>query len=559
MKRFVFPMLCALALGSSYAVQQDLEKPILKVNGQTLTSQDLELVKAMLPLEQFKTSKGRGKLIDGIYTQFLIQKTLLEQNGMQKVTSREIEDFVKSSKQMVEMPSIYQPTGFAAKTLLNLRYSKHSILGFGEQISNLIEEPNTDRQVLIERKITSWQVSNSRWGSVSARAMLVDSAQQATRLEQELKRGVSFAKLAQDHSLVRASVGGSLSGTERPEFIAIEYLEPELQVAIAAKPNQKFLRVNAPFGRVWLVQVLNVEQIIDSPTGFLALTGDFSRDLSQFTDVIVRSAGNNLFSLNLNQVLINNQNTIEVLSAELPQIDPVVAEVGMAKVNLASAYASAFFTQEVQDFPKLEKEVALQLENWIKAQIIRQGLPLGGAGGEYGLETYLAARANVSETQLKNYYNLTKDKYRIGRAFEASVFACVFQTLKYAQDWQKVISLLPTPNWIDQLFYPLNMCDFEGATDILKYEKPSRANLTPIAGGFVTNIFKLGNEYAFLLLYGYLPKPMLKPFNLVRGEVEREYRRLVAKKQLPAFERNLRQKAGAKNLLEQALKDLEQP
>jgi hypothetical protein len=200
------------------------------------------------------------------------------------------------------------------------------------------------------------------------------------------------------------------------------------------------------------------------------------------------------------------------------------------------------------------------LETWITTESKRQGLPFEGVGTEFGLEPYLAARVNVSERQIKDFFSTKKNKYVLYNSVNEASFHCLFDTAVYAADWQKVFLLLPSLRWVESMIYPLSHCDYQGESEPIPFleKSPSATTLRPIAGGYMTKVFNYQNKFVFFVLEGYTPKPIPLPFNLVRGQVEREYRRLVAKKQLPAFESALRQRAGAKNLLEQTLKDLEQ-
>jgi hypothetical protein len=69
-------------LATSVFAQSEPDIAILKVNGREVFQSDLELVKSMLPLERYKTTKARTNLIEGIYLEFLIQKTVLEHWGL---------------------------------------------------------------------------------------------------------------------------------------------------------------------------------------------------------------------------------------------------------------------------------------------------------------------------------------------------------------------------------------------------------------------------------------------------------------------------------------------
>ena len=189
---------------------------------------------------------------------------------------------------------------------------------------------------------------------------------------------------------------------------------------------------------------------------------------------------------------------------------------------------------------------------------MREGLPYGGAGAEGGLLPYIAARAKVSELQLKNSYWQDRRKY----AYSADQYRvqCTFANSQYASKWRDVAIFAPFNIWGDALSFPLNThCDTDGATDPLPLPAPSRTTLTPIAGGYITAVSKFQQGFYFVALYGFHPDPLIKPFALVRNQVEQAYRTLVAEKQLNSFRAALYARTGAQNRLAEAIKQLEQP
>ena len=83
--------------------------------------------------------------------------------------------------------------------------------------------------------------------------------------------------------------------------------------------------------------------------------------------------------------------------------------------------------------------------------------------------------------------------------------------------------------------------------------------MTPIAGGYITAVSRFQQGFYFVALYGFHPDPLIKPFALVRDQVEQAYRTLVAEKQLERFRAALYARTGAQNRLAEAIKQLEQP
>jgi parvulin-like peptidyl-prolyl isomerase len=252
-------------LATSVFAQSEPDAAILKVNGQEVFQSDLELVKSMLPLERYKTTKARTNLIEGIYLEFLIQKTVLEQKGMQKVTPKLIEDFL-AQPASIDLYSQtrskeYTPEGLAARRLLERAYINAYQSAWFEEYTQAVINPKPDVKAALERQITSSYLEPDTVLEVKVRAMLLRDETTAKRLEKQIRSDSDFERLARQYSLVRASVGGSYPGTERPESTKLNYLEPELQVAISTFAKTGIFRMNAPFGRMWLVNLLDVSKL----------------------------------------------------------------------------------------------------------------------------------------------------------------------------------------------------------------------------------------------------------------------------------------------------------
>ena len=137
---------------------------------------------------------------------------------------------------------------------------------------------------------------------------------------------------------------------------------------------------------------------------------------------------------------------------------------------------------------------------------------------------------------------------------------CTFANSQYASKWRDFVVFAPFDLWGDRQSYPLyRHCDAEDGSDPLPLPAPSRTTLTPIAGGYITAVFRYQQGFYFVALYGFHPDPLIKPFALVRDQVEQAYRTLVAEKQLSSFRAALYARTGVQNRLSDAIKQLEQP
>jgi hypothetical protein len=546
-------------LATSVFAQSEPDAAILKVNGQEVFQSDLELVKSMLPLERYKTTKARTNLIEGIYLEFLIQKTVLEQKGMAKVNSESVRLFMAQSlpsRQNDPRRSSYTAEGYAARELVEKAYLATIIWEFYERF---YDQSQPDAKAVTEQQITASYVQGVKPPEVTIRAMLLKDAKVAKRLEKQIRSDADFERLARYYSLVRASVGGAYPGTERPESVRLNLLEPELQIGISKFAKRGIFRVAAPFNRVWLVSVLDTSKLQPKRTN----------QASPFELNPLRYSA--LGSLNFApgdgyqiQKLTQLKSTVEILSPNLRQHNPTAVTLQNTRLGISSIFAMMLFLNEPETFADIESKISQEIETWLKRSVVETGLPYNGAGArdngagaQESLENYLAARVKVSENQLKSYYAASEQQFMFEHGGQA--MACNFKTQAFANQMRNMFTLFTDDKWVFTLESPFDgHCDVRGGGEVPPLpEKPSRTSLKPVPGGFITKVFRYQGEFWFVVLYGYQPKPLLKPFALVRNEVEQEYRGLVAKKQLPAFEQALRKRVKAQNLLKQAMQELE--
>lgn len=514
----------------------------------------------MFPLERFKTNQLRTNLIDAIYVRLLAQIALLEQTGMKPVTQEDVERFVYNPQNAKLADAIqkdgYTFEGFAAKKMLVLNYALFiSRQAYGGISEALFAPQSLDAETLREQWIFRAFSFAPEQPKVMARAMLLENARLARSLERRVRAGENFARLAQRYSLTRSFVGGAISetGEETPSLTSLTSLEPELQAALGVFAKPGLIRVPAPFGRAWLVNIIAYEPAVSFsqraskvPSAQNSLSNGRVFTLSATTD-------NDLYLDSADASRNDPRSEIQALDPSVSLVDPIVGRVGTKEFRLVSWFANTLLAKDATDFEQIEAELPKTVEAFLTKEAVHQELPYGGAGAESGLETYLAARANVSEMQLKFYYDQNRTKFLLGN--NPFYMQCQFENKDYASHWRGVFVFAASEAWINGISY---QCDTEGEADPLPLpEMPSQSSLIPIAGGYITKVFQHRATYYFLALYRFLPQPIQKPFVLVRGEVEQQYRLIVARKRLPTFELELRARAGVQNLLAEGLRELE--
>ena len=548
----VLLLFCAAFLATGVLAQEGQDTPILRVNGQVLTRSDLDFVKEMLPLSRFKTTRGRENLIERIHVQFLVEKTLLEQQGMKQVTRGDVKQFLSTPRG----PDLLAPTrsqdysreGLAARQLFSQAYIKFiSGESFSEVSKFFAPQPLENPETAIERAKTDLFLSSTEPFWVTAQAMLLPDLAIAKRMLELVSKKHDFGSLARKYSLVRAMVGGAYPGTERPERTSIEDFEPELQVAIANLSRPDTLIVPTAFQRYWLLQVMTI-----NPPKPLTLQ-DYLRGMPWNGKFVLTGSqlGDGASIRNTN----TPNRTVEALESTLAVDDPIIAKVQDDEVRLASAFAQIFLVSDPSEFGDIESNLAKEVSGWMQRSAVHHGIPFQGAGAEQGLEVYLAARVTVSDAQLKEHYRQHKKQH----TFYQKVISCRFETKSFAEHFRKLFNEFPNSSWHDSLEYPNSgYCDTDGGSNDPPWPgKPSRTSLLPVPGGYITQVFPHESAYYFQYLYNFQPVPLVKPFPLVRNEIEKEYRHIVAKKRLPAFWQELKRRTNAQYLLPQVLQELE--
>ena len=552
---------CATAFG-----QVAEPRPIVQVGAQILTTKDLERVKQLLPFERFKTTLGKTRLIDAIHVEYMIAKAKLEQSGMVRATADDVARSVallEASGARAEIEAAgYSLDAFVERELIATNYLLLTLSRFDSntwrRFLDAYLKPdgiNQERVAASREQAITARYSNNGYAlplHITLRSMLLENTKQAEALAPKIRSERDFDAVARRYSIVRRDVGGSYTSEYLPSRLTVRDLEPEVQIGVLKASKIGLLRVAAPFGRVWLVWISELPKTtIDLELRSASLA---FRLLGGSNSLAVQSFLNPSFPL------------VTWLDQSFKPFDPVIARVRGAELRLHEIFVARILEEKDSKalltdrfFDYAQKSIFNQyLEQWLEQTAVREGLPYGGAGAEGGLLPYIAARAKVSELQLKNSYWQDRRKY----AYSADQYRvqCTFANSQYASKWRDVVIFSPLALWGDGGSFPLWMhCDTEGATDALPLPAPSRTTLTPIAGGYITAVSKFQQGFYFVALYGFHPDPLIKPFALVRDQVGQAYRTLVAEKQLGSFRAALYARTEVQNRLAEAIKQLEQP
>jgi hypothetical protein len=197
--------------------------------------------------------------------EFLIEKTLLEQQGLQKITKADVAEFRRSVESTADAAKIKDlgypnPEGYFLKNLLRFRLERKLLQDYTAQNPNIpgtqvmYNNPNNPEEK--ERGITASLQKLLDTPEVSFQAMLLGDIQQVDVIRKKITQGRSFSDLSDSYSLVHHYSGGAYNGgSDDPHILKLSVLEPELQVEFSQVKKPGFYVFRAPFKRYWFVKI----------------------------------------------------------------------------------------------------------------------------------------------------------------------------------------------------------------------------------------------------------------------------------------------------------------
>jgi hypothetical protein len=543
-------------LATSVFAQSEPDAAILKVNGQEVFQSDLELVKSMLPLERYKTTKARTNLIDSIYVEFLIEKTLFEQQGIEKVTLEDVAELrdtltnqeIQNQVNEARYLGFSSVDGYFARQIFTSSVNKKILeQEIAEQSpitkpASQLQNPNSLEEQ--EKKLTTAFLLSRITPAVAFQAMLLENQSQVQLIQAKLKRGQTFSDLSDTYSLVHHYSGGSNGFYgDKPQIFFLSNLEPELQNAISTAGKPGIYIFQAPFNRFWFVKIHKFPA---------------THPFAGVTKWNLNTSFSGEFRSEYESILGNKRREakLEFLTSDIELFNKLILKVADLEIYASEYFSSFYLTRNFNPFEEIFKELISKMTQISKSNMLYRAKLHKGINDDGSLQAYLAARMKFSESQLKAFYVNNKEKYNFKQ--EQSQMMCSFSNINTAKYWNNLFIVNPNSFWVRDRQIEIQYCDFEDRYKKLPLpENPTKATLTPIPGGFITGIGQSNGTYYFLVLYKYQPKSTLRSFALARSQVEYDYRMLVARKQMPQFWEALEKKLSVQYYVKEFLQELE--
>ncbi|GGQ95021.1 peptidylprolyl isomerase [Deinococcus ruber] len=426
--------------------------PALKVNGETVTSQELDKIRTQNPV---LGSASTGVLGDDFKTlivdQQVLQVLLRQAAKDEKVDRSVVNDQVTQIRKQNNLTdnaawtNALKSQGYGSDSAFREYVrSQLAIQAKAKAIQAAAPKP-TDEQLKLYYALNSASLLNDP--KIVARAIVVADKAKADALLKQAQGGADFAQLASANSLENKDRGGALgpveNGTPRP--VAQVALPTEVGAAAFAKTTGGLTDVVASGGKFYIVKV---EKFIP------AAPKTFEEAKSTITDAVTTQLKNEAIESWLDGLKQNVK--IETVDPTWKFSNPTVAVVNGQNVPYAEAVSSMIANQQfsalLQQAPAdqaaplvnsfLKPTIVQQLIQQYAAPIIvkNQKIALAGTRAELlaGLNAYGARDVKVSDADVLAFYNSNQAQFK--NPAKATVSEAVFkdkqQALAFRQDFK---------------------------------------------------------------------------------------------------------------------------
>ncbi|ULH16294.1 peptidyl-prolyl cis-trans isomerase [Deinococcus sp. KNUC1210] len=426
--------------------------PALKVNGETVTSQELDKIRTQNPV---LGSASTGVLGDDFKTlivdQQVLQVLLRQAAKDEKVDRSVVNDQVTQIRKQNNLTdnaawtNALKSQGYGSDSAFREYVrSQLAIQAKAKAIQSAAPKP-TDAQLKLYYTLNSASLLNDP--KIVARAIVVADKTKADALLKQAQGGADFAQLATANSLENKDRGGALGPVENgaPRPVAQVALPTEVGTAAFAKTTGGLTDVVASGGKFYIVKV---EKYI------AAAPKTFEEAKSTITDAVTTQLKNQAIESWLDSLKQNVK--IETVDPTWKFSNPTVAVVNGQNVPYAEAVSNMIANQQfsalLQQAPAdqaaplvnsfLKPTIVQQLIQQYAAPIIvkNQKIALAGTRAELlaGLNAYGARDVKVSDADVLAFYNSNQAQFK--NPAKATVSEAVFkdkqQALAFRQDFK---------------------------------------------------------------------------------------------------------------------------
>lgn len=425
--------------------------PALKVNGITVTKEQLEAIKTRNPVLGSATGGPLGDdfktlIIDQQINQTLIGTASADQKIERSAVNAQVTE-TRSKNNLTENKAwtdALRGAGFSDSSYREYLRTQLAIQAKAKAIQASAPKP-TEAQLQLYYQLNAQTFQSDP--RIVAREIVVATKASADQLLTQLRGGADFAKLAAANSLENKERGGAIGPLENgaPRPVAQVALPTEVGTAAFARTTGGLTEVVSSGGKFYIVKVEKFLPAAPKP----------------FTEV--KAAVSDAVSTELkNQALENwvdglKKNVkVESVSPDWKYNNPVVATVGTQDIPYAEVVTGVVSNQQFSALLQQQtaEQVAPLVNSFLKPGIVQQltqqyaapaivkaqNLPLVGnrAGLLAGLNAYGARDAKVSDADVQAFYAGNQKNFQTTAKATVSeaVFANKQQALVFRQEFK---------------------------------------------------------------------------------------------------------------------------
>ena len=425
--------------------------PALKVNGITVTREQLEAIKTRNPVLGSATGGPLGDdfktlIIDQQINQTLIGTASADQKIERSAVNAQVTE-TRSKNNLTENKAwtdALRGAGFSDSSYREYLRTQLAIQAKAKAIQASAPKP-TEAQLQLYYQLNAQTFQSDP--RIVAREIVVATKASADQLLTQLRGGADFAKLAAANSLENKERGGAIGPLENgaPRPVAQVALPTEVGTAAFARTTGGLTEVVSSGGKFYIVKVEKFLPAAPKP----------------FTEV--KAAVSDAVSTELkNQALENwvdglKKNVkVESVSPDWKYNNPVVATVGTQDIPYAEVVTGVVSNQQFSALLQQQtaEQVAPLVNSFLKPGIVQQltqqyaapaivkaqNLPLVGnrAGLLAGLNAYGARDAKVSDADVQAFYAGNQKNFQTTAKATVSeaVFANKQQALVFRQEFK---------------------------------------------------------------------------------------------------------------------------
>ncbi|RTR25644.1 peptidylprolyl isomerase [Deinococcus radiophilus] len=433
-------------------VQGEQGTPAIKVNGQTITAEELREIQTNNP----SPFAGQGPALDDDFRTLLISQVIRQELMTQAASDIDVTR-ADVDAEVTEVRESQGLTDDAAWTdalqrvgLSDSEYRKQVRDGLAiqrktEQIEAETPEATAEEmQMYYDLNPTLFQTQ----GRFKGRQLVVDDEEKAAALLAQAREGANFEELARENSLVGAENGGALGALdERGALQAVEslVLPDEVAGAVDSLPAPGLTEVIPSGGQFYIVQV---EELLP------AETKPYAEVQAEVKEALEESKKRGAVERFMDEQMAGAK--IEVVDQEWAYTDPTVAEVGGRSVPYSEVVGRVMQNQQLMmmmqsmDPAQVGEMINTMLKPSVVQQLIqeyaapsiveKEGIPVVGTRQDLvsGLIAYGGRDVEVTDEELRAAYDERQDQFATPASAVVSeaTFPTREEALAFRQDWQ---------------------------------------------------------------------------------------------------------------------------